>query len=563
MPHGRHRPALTRTQPAGAGLSFFHDKEVNLMNSYPESTPVVKTRTGRFAGTENAQGTKTFRGIPYARFNGRWRKLLELPDSSGLFDARCTGPACPQVEVNPDWVKGIDRIRFDEENCFHLDVSTSGTEQKKPVFVFIHGGANICGGTFNLEMSTERFVDACPGIVSVIFNYRLGPLGTLCLDELTDDEAYRFSGNLSMLDQVAALRWIHENIAAFGGDPDRITIAGQSSGSASVHFHTVIPESWPYWARAICQSGTCGSQSRAVPLDAARAATRRFCDAVGADSLEELLRRPVEDLLTVNPLELGIIAVEDGITLPKELNGAIYRGDPELCVSGKTIMLGCMNGDMDFALQVPDNFEADRDICAKANVAMLHIMTDEERLFHARRLLPQVPQDDAVHFLRGIDEADMRRLQDLYLRNDPDRDRFFAVSDCLNDYQMIHFITLECDGYAKRNQVYLYLWTWAPASLYPRRGFHAQEIPFLFCANDLLKELYPGEEALAMSRVTTTVWSSFVVSGTPVPDAVPYDPARIPVLRLDLEPEYLFDPRAESRALLYQLYREKRESQAE
>ncbi|MCD7817520.1 MAG: carboxylesterase family protein, partial [Lachnospiraceae bacterium] len=193
---------------------------------------MAKTRTGTYIGKRNEQGTIVFRGIPYGKYVGRWQELEPLTDSDEISAAYTNGPICPQVKYLNWYPKAVDEIA-DETSCCHLAVATSSIKGKKPVYVFIHGGANITGGYFDKRYDPQFFVNRNPDVVFVVFNYRIGILGTLYLGDLTDDPAYRYSGNITSRDQLAAFKWIQENIAAFGGDPDNITIGGRSSGSVS------------------------------------------------------------------------------------------------------------------------------------------------------------------------------------------------------------------------------------------------------------------------------------------------------------------------------------------
>ena len=143
-----------------------------------------------------------------------------------------------------------------DEDCLYLNVWTPATSaaDKRPVFVYIYGGANTEGSASVPVYDGEGL--ASKGLVVVTFNYRLGILGFFSHPALREEASSHASGNYGLLDQIAAVRWVHDNIAAFGGDPARVTIAGQSAGAAAVHNLTASPLAKGLFQRAIAESGS-------------------------------------------------------------------------------------------------------------------------------------------------------------------------------------------------------------------------------------------------------------------------------------------------------------------
>ncbi|XP_041988351.1 juvenile hormone esterase-like isoform X2 [Aricia agestis] len=189
-----------------------------------------------------------FKGIPYARPPlGELRfKAPEPPESwSGIRDAGEHGPVCPQYNER------LDRIDTGSEDCLYLNVYSKAVQPPRPlpVMVWIHGGSFFTGSGNSDFYGPEFFM--AHDMVLVTFNYRLEVFGFLCLD--TED----VPGNAGLKDQVAALRWVKSNIAAFGGDPDNITVFGCSAGSAATSYHLLSRMSRGLFHRAICQSGVC------------------------------------------------------------------------------------------------------------------------------------------------------------------------------------------------------------------------------------------------------------------------------------------------------------------
>lgn len=251
--------------------------------------PVVAMQSGKVQG-KLAGGVEAFLGIPFAASpagNARWQPPRPPSPWDGVRPAQDYGPACPQS-------LGIDSPRTENEDCLVLNVQRppgASAQARLPVYAIIHGGG-FTGGTGNNE-DMDALVKA-NGIVGVTLNYRLGALGFLAHPALEDGQGQ--TGNYGFMDQQAALRWVHDNIAAFGGDPERVTIGGESAGGRSVLAHLVAPGSRGLFARAIVQSGSDST----LPLRDAEAAgtvlaQRLGCD--GPDAAACLRAKPVSALI--------------------------------------------------------------------------------------------------------------------------------------------------------------------------------------------------------------------------------------------------------------------------
>ncbi|WP_448453145.1 carboxylesterase/lipase family protein [Mycolicibacterium phlei] len=227
----------------------------------PADPAVVHTQAGAVRGTTSIDH-RYFAGIPYAAppiGPLRWQPPEPVAPWEGFRDATEPGPRCIQdtsIDVDP---------RPTSEDCLTLNVWTPPpSSEPRPVLVWIHGGSflNGSGDIYGARSLANR------GIVVVTVNYRLGALGFLAHPALGPD-----AGNYGLADQQAALRWVRDNIAAFGGDPDRVTIAGESAGGMSVCDHLVAPGSAGLFARAIVQSGPCRAQ---YDLPAAQRASTEY-----------------------------------------------------------------------------------------------------------------------------------------------------------------------------------------------------------------------------------------------------------------------------------------------
>jgi para-nitrobenzyl esterase len=216
------------------------------------SKPLATVSTGQLRGTFTYDGEAVFKNIPYAQppiANLRWHEPLPAEKWNGVRDATTFGPACYQ--------SGHLNV-VSSEDCLQLNIWTPAWPMKAPVpvMVWIHGGGNVAGSGIEPLFNGETL--ARHGVIVVTVNYRLGIFGFLAHPELTKESPHHSSGNYGLLDQIMALRWVHENIAGFGGDPANVTIFGESAGSMDVNTLMTTSASAGLFTRAIAQSGAVG-----------------------------------------------------------------------------------------------------------------------------------------------------------------------------------------------------------------------------------------------------------------------------------------------------------------
>ncbi|MFE0643151.1 carboxylesterase/lipase family protein [Streptomyces sp. NPDC058877] len=253
-----------------------------------EPSPVVDLPTGGLRGSTE-DGLTVFKGVPYAAppiGALRWRPAQPHPGWQGTRDATVFGPSAPQpYREGGDQVLGTHGAPPFDENCLTLNVWTPGTgDAKRPVMVWIHGGGFVSGSGSLPIYSGETFARN-GDIVVVTINYRLGPLGYLYFGE------EGAGGNFWLTDQLAALRWVRDNIAAFGGDPEDITVAGQSGGALSVAaLAGARPKGRPLFRRAILQSPPLGLKIPTRTESLQR--TAAFLDILDAKNVAELRAVP-------------------------------------------------------------------------------------------------------------------------------------------------------------------------------------------------------------------------------------------------------------------------------
>ena len=272
---------------------------------------------GRISGTV-ASGVRVFKGIPFAAppvGELRWRGPQPVVPWTGVRMGDAFGATCiqePFPEGSPYASSGVTKDAPGSEDCLYLNVWTAAAvgavEKSRPVMVWIHGG-NWTRGSGNLP-DVAAFVRK--GVVLVSANYRLGVLGFLAHPELSAESARRASGNYAILDQIAALQWVQRNIHAFGGDPSRVTVFGESAGSLSVNVVQATPLAKGLFHRAIGESGALFA-STASAMATTESEGVAFAKAAGAESLRALRGTPAEKVLAT-PFRTGVNI--DGYVLP-------------------------------------------------------------------------------------------------------------------------------------------------------------------------------------------------------------------------------------------------------
>lgn len=266
----------------------------------------VKTESGFVSGKQNSDASvKIFLGVPFAAppvGDLRWKAPQPPVKWEGVRECSTPPPSAMQAPPNPFmmWTKEfMAPLEPLSEDCLYLNIWTpaKSTGEKLPVMVWIHGGAFTGGsGTVPLYDGEEM---AKKGVVFITINYRLGVFGFLAHPWLSAESPLKTSGNYGILDQIESLKWISRNIAAFGGNPGNVTIAGQSAGSFSVNALMISPLAKGLFHRAIGQSGGmfAGGPGLVNDLKASEAAGVKFAEQLNAASIEELRALSAEDIM--------------------------------------------------------------------------------------------------------------------------------------------------------------------------------------------------------------------------------------------------------------------------
>jgi para-nitrobenzyl esterase len=470
---------------------------IGAASSFGAAAPdTVTIEGGRIRGT-SADGVRVFKGIPFAAppvGTLRWKAPQPVVPWPGVKNASTFGRQCMQ-QPYPAGSPYASAPQPMGEDCLFLNVWTTATAgAKRPVMVWIHGGGWTRGS--GSTPTYDGAVLAKKGVVVVTANYRLGVFGFLAHSELTRESATRASGNYAILDHIAALRWVQKNIAAFGGDPSRVTIFGESAGSWSVNVVQASPLAKGLFHRAI---GESGGQFLGTPTlaDAERRGAA-FAAAAGASSVADLRALPAEKLLGV---ESGRTIVNiDGYVLPEEVRALFIRKRH----NDVPVLVGSNANEM----------------TTLSNVASFPTTMLEFR----RQMSTRFPG-----FAKDFDEAYPVKSES-------------EIKEALLDVGRDQTFSLEMRTWARAvtgggRKAFLYQFTHVPPSPNAKTwgAYHASEIPYVF--GTLRNRNWPFTNAdFKLSDEMSSYWVNFAIAGDPngtgLPEWAPYDQSDEPYLEL-------------------------------
>jgi para-nitrobenzyl esterase len=477
---------------------------------------VTRTTAGALQG-ELESGVWVFRGVPYAQVTGsagRWRVAQPPAPWTGTRVASSWGPIAPQAPPVPGFSLPGDPVASDED-CLNLNVWTTRLDEgRRPVLVWLHGGG------FTTGTGASRLFAGChlaaKGVVVVTINYRLGALGLLAHPDLVEDDVTGW-GNWSLRDQIAALHWVNENIGGFGGDPDNVTLFGESAGAMAISSLLTAPEGSGLFHRAVIQSGPPATASPRWAIKRAERLAGHL--GVPTDDVAALRDVPADRLVEATH-RLAVEAPSDG-GLPLALLPVIDRGLLDR-PSGDLIVDGA-------SPSVPVLVGATRDECALFTTADHgNADVDAARVAHRLGQLVGPAGQEIVGAYRAARLA----------RGEPvtGRDLWTAVT---TDYVFRLPLQALATAHIKyQPKTYSYLFTWESPFLGGMFGScHGLEIPFVFgTVDDAAVQVYAGAgpAAARLSEAMQQAWIAFSRDGDPSCDAVgpwpSFDPVRRPTM---------------------------------
>ena len=340
-----------------------------ITDSHYDQSLAVKCINGTFVG-KKSERVITYKGIPFVDQqpvgDQRWKAPVAYTPSDGIYEAyNYARLSCQDLSITD----------YQGEDCLYLNVfKADDTATKKPVMVWIHGGAFVAGGTGIPLFDCTELVKENPDVIYVTVPYRLGVLGFLHLSHLADGKDYPDAQNLGLMDQLKALKWVHENIAAFGGDPDNVTIMGESAGGGSVTSLSLVKGSHQYFNKVIALSGNPGLSTS---TEEAIASTNELMEALDCKTVADLQKVDAQELVSVATelLPLRLAPERDGNFLPRNPWEAVANG----AVKDITYLHGVNKDEMNFFLVGMGGPEPFNEWAADRQAKKLALMTDEEK----------------------------------------------------------------------------------------------------------------------------------------------------------------------------------------
>jgi len=491
------------------------------------SSGTVQTTTGPVQGFVNGD-ISVFRGIPYAEAPVGERRLRPPVARAPWTETLVCEHASAVAWQNPSPLEATLGAAKPPTGDDHLTLNiwTPGCDDaKRPVLFWIHGGAFVTGSGSTPWYDGTRFASQ-HDVVVVTINYRLGALGFLHLADIAGPE-WEGSGNLGILDQSFALQWTAANIAGFGGDPDNITIFGESAGGMSVGTQLGLPASKGLFRRAIAQSGAAG---HVHTRETATAVARRMLEVLGiADTdVAKLQQIPTADIL----------AAQDKVNSERTGAGSGLPFMP--CVDGVTLPVGPQQA-------VRDGHAAGVDLLLGSN---LHEMTLFTMMDPA---LGDMDDDKLRQRFGGLFGTDERATEalDAYRKDRAEQTAADIWIAALGDQTFRVPAVRLADAQQAHGDTYVYLFSWESTAFDGRlRSCHALEIPFVFDNLDQAGVSFltgpVTDDMRALATTMNEAWARFARTGNPATPALAdwpkWDPETRPTMVIDTDSRVELDP---------------------
>jgi para-nitrobenzyl esterase len=493
-------------------------------------TAAVQTSAGRIRGAVRF-GVNQFYGVPYGASTAganRFRPPVEPTPWTGVRDCLQVGDRSPQDPDGPiSEVFALDRREPMGEDCLSINVFTPALTGSRPVMVWLHGGG-FSGGSGNWLLYDGTNLARKEDVVVVSVNHRLNLFGFLHLADLGAGERWAGASNAGMQDIVAALTWVKQNIAGFGGNPGNVTVFGQSGGGGKVTTLMAMPSARGLFHRAIAQSGFA---LRGVPRDAATQAAAEFLTRVGvkATQLDELQQLPWARLQEAFYTEPGIAnlgggPVVDGTLLPRHQ----WTPDAPSYSAGVPLMVGSVETEDAWSDPPPPL---------------------------------QMPEDEMMTRVRRItrnDDARARELVALYRKTHAGitNTDVWLIMNADNTRRANAQLLAELKTAQGTAPAYLYYFTWrSPVHLGQMKSYHTLDIPFVFDNVDIAGSMTgAGNDRYALAHRMSAAWAAFARTGSPnhkdLPSWPAFNPSTYPTMVLGNDCKVVNDPNRDERLAL-------------
>jgi para-nitrobenzyl esterase len=500
------------------------------LGAEPKSGAIIDTSAGKIRGLV-IDKVNAFKGIPYGASTAGDRRFLPPVKSEGWTGIRDTitwGPEAPQVSPHTE----IPEVRATipgtgmSEDCLRLNVWSRelGAGRRLPVMLWLHGGGFASGnGSYTIYDGTNLAKKR--DVVAVTINHRLNSFGFLHLPEIGGAK-FAQASNVGMLDAIAALQWVHDNIANFGGDPNNVTIYGQSGGAGKVSTLLAMPGAKGLFHRAIIQSG---SNLKGVPADDATKSARALMAKLNVKTADDLQQVPMDQLIRATSATQGLrLAPVLGPSLPR---------DP-------------------FSPDAP---------AMSADVPVLLGTVETEVTFFPNTQLE--PIDDTALRTRvkqaaRADDAQAKHLIDLYRQGRPGVSNIDVALILESDTRFRPGVVTEAElKSAQKAPVYMYYFTWrSPVRDGKLKTFHTLEIPFVTDNVDNATSMTGmGQDRYGLQDKMSAAWTAFARTGNPnhkgLPNWPKFDATQRATMIFNNECKVVNDPNGEERKALAALQR--------
>jgi len=448
---------------------------------------IANTSCGKIKGKKVTENVLRFTGIPFAK-----PPVGELRFKAPVDPEPCTGVK-DTTEFGPASIQPYDEVEKashgpQSEDCLLLNVWTQGLGNKKsPVMVWIHGGGFYTGGTTDPLYDGTCLAER-GDVVLVSIQYRLGALGWLYLDEL-GGKGFRYSKNNGLLDQVAALKWVKNNIENFGGDPDNITIFGQSAGGASVTTLMVTPAAKGLFNKVIAQSGTFHhsrtQKERSIHY------TKIFMETCGVEDIDRLMNLSEEKIRSaMYDISEDATFMADWMLRPI-FDGEVLPEDPyDYIAEGNTSDILLMHG---------------------SNKAEYHYW-----LYYYEELMRNTPREGMLALYKNayqLSDVKIDKLYQCFTEYYPHKstsDKYIDIAT-LAHFRYPH--TRLSEAQSQHSPTWEYLFEWS-SPIDPEKGAcHGIELPFVFYNED--DEIFGGSPPITLLEQVQDAWISFARHGDP------------------------------------------------
>jgi para-nitrobenzyl esterase len=494
-----------------------------VFGSHSKDAPIAVTTAGKVRGYRD-QGINSFKGIPYGENTAKHRFMPPVPPRpwDGIRDAVEFGPIAPQQRsTTPD-----ENI---SEDCLNLNVWTPALHDsmKRPVMVWFHGGA-YSNGTSNIDLNDGVRLSRRGNVVVVTVNHRLNLFGFLYLGELGGPE-FAQSGNVGMLDLILALHWVRDNIAEFGGDPQNVTIFGQSGGGAKCATLMGMPAARGLFHKVITESG---QQLTGRKRDIATQTARKVLEVlkVTPDRLQDLQTLPLERLIAaMQKYYYG--PVTDGIVLPRD------PFDPDASPFSA-----------DIPMMMGNTHDETRNLIGNIDPNLFSLSWEE---------VPVQIEKHVKQFIGNLDPGSIvEKYRQWYPRYSPS-DVFFSATTAARSWRSL---VIESERRTQQNiaPTYVFQFDWSsPVDRGKWKAAHGTEIAFVFDNVAYgAAQVGTGVDQQKMADLMSDAWIAFARTGNPDTPNLPHWPRfelkNRPTMIFDLVPRVENDPRGEERLLFSQ-----------